>query len=149
MILLLCISVKMNHHFTIVCVSDFTYHFPKTFTLKTNRGDIVYTIEKNPLKSPDGALCVFHEAKNIPKLMKEINDTKRDLSCILATNKKDQLYHYYIKNTMYMDKLILRDMLLELTKAILFDYDLQFVTLNVTKNVTRNDHICKDIAFAA
>lgn len=126
----------MNLSFTIVCVSDFNYYFPKTFTLNTNRGSIVYTIEKQPLISPDGAICVFRDYKNIPKLMKEIRDIKPNLLCILATNKKDQLYHLSIKNTMYMDKIIVRDMLLELTKAITFDYDLQFTItpFNATTN---------------
>lgn len=114
----------MNLSFNIVCVSDFNYCFPKLFTLKTNRGDINYIITKEPTPNPDGIICVYKDYKNIPKLLKGIKTP--ETLCILASNKKEQLYQLNIKNTLYMDKLILRDMLLELTKAMIFDYDLQY-----------------------
>lgn len=115
----------MNLSFNIACVTDFKYCFPKTFTLKTNRGDITYNIANN-ITSPDGMICAYRDYKQVPKLIKEVRVLSPDLPCILATNKQDQLYQLHIKNTLYMDKLILRDMLLELTKAMIFDYDLQF-----------------------
>ena len=115
----------MNLSFAIMCVSDFNYHFPKVFTLKTNRGDITYQILQDPIKSIDGGLCVFRDYSNIPKFVKSIREHS-DVPCILATNKKDQLYHVSLKNTLYMDKIILRDMLLELSKAMMCDYDLHF-----------------------
>lgn len=117
----------MELSFKIAVVSDFKYSPHKQITLNTNHGKINFKIITYPDTYVDGAICVFHESKNVTKLVKEVRELTPDVPFILASNKHGQLYRLNIVGSMYCGKIIMNDMLLELTKVLTTNYDLQLI----------------------